>query len=166
MPRKNPEAERFGGPGSSRQGRAHSGKNQKEGQLSRTRQPNEQPIIQSVRRRRRTGQASFSRSPPPKLINRTRAHQGLGEGDGPGVEERRWKSLQPSNGHFFLQALVGGIESGERSPILCIERQRITRHEKKCILRDHHPHRRGLLCRCPDALVNGRNQRRWHYKAR
>src|SRR3954466_2617140 len=50
---------RFGGPRSSRQGRAHSGKNQKEGQLSQTRQPNEQPI-QSVRRRRRTGQASFS----------------------------------------------------------------------------------------------------------
>jgi len=40
------------------------------------------------------------------------SHQGLGEGDGLGLEERRWKSLQPSNGHFRFQALVGGIEPG------------------------------------------------------
>ena len=40
---------------------------------------------------------------------------------------------------FLFASSLGGIGSGERSPILCIERQRITRHEKKCTLRDHHP---------------------------
>jgi hypothetical protein len=165
MPRKNPEAERFGGPGSSSQDRSHPEKTGRRSALpnraaQRTADHPRCPAAEA------NGTSIILTIPATEADQPDASHQGLGEGDGPGVEERRWKSLQPSNGHFFLQALVGGIESGERSPILCIERQRITRHEKDCILRDHHPHRRGLLCRCPDALVNGRNQRRWHYKAR